>query len=367
MTTVTCRCGRRLRLERIPPGKSGRCPICGESVQVPEVPVAAPMEEDEWNWEGSYGVAPQFSQEVVPPQDTEWKWEGVYEVTDAPPPPIVVKPPAPPPKEPEPIAPEPWFPPRLLYPGRGVEGVAIASAIGGMLWLMGTLVPEYCIGLMADAEGLGALPMGHLVSIVTAMPVLLLAPLVATYWLQYLGRVLVSSAEGERNPPRPPDRNVDGVLGGMASWVIWVALGLSVGMLPLAMGGLGTAWNPERTIGLGLAGLPYALMALLLTFLHDDDFAASPWRVIGGLLRVGPSFLILSLVVAATLGAGAMAFVGVLRLREGYFSLYIALSLGCWILLVWLTLVAMQTLGSYFYARKDRMKWRRARPWWEVG
>jgi hypothetical protein len=31
-------------------------------------------------------------------------------------------------------------------------------------------------------------------------------------------------------------------------------------------------------------------MALLLTFLHEDDFAARPWMVAWSLLRVGPSF-----------------------------------------------------------------------------
>jgi hypothetical protein len=365
MTTLTCTCGRRLNVRGISPGKKGRCPACGEFVRVP--PAATPVDEDEWNWQGTYGIEAENPKEATPPKEDEWDWDGVYDVAEPPPPVAVPTPIAPVAKETPPREPEPWFPPRLFFPGRSVEGVAIVSAIGFSLWLLATLVPEYCIALLSDADGLGALPMGHLVAIVTSLPVALFAPLVAAYWIQYLGRVLVGGAEGERNPPRPPDRNADSLLGGLLSWAIWIALGLTIGALPLAAGCLGRPWNPERALGLGLIGLPYALMALLLTFLHEDDFAARPWMVAWSLMRVGPSFLILSLVTAATLGAGACAIAGLLRLRQGHFGWYIAGSLGGWLLLVWLTLVAMHTLGAYFYARRNQLKWRRPRPWWEVG
>jgi hypothetical protein len=347
----------------MPPGKKGRCPACGASVRIPS---DAAAEEDEWNWQGTYGLEAENPKEDAPPKEQEWNWDGVYDVAE-PPLPVVAPTPLPAAEEKTPPAPEPWFPPPLFFPARGLEGVAISSAVGVSLWVLATLVPEYCIALMSDADGLGALPMGHLVGIVTSLPFALVAPLVAAYWLQYLARVLVSASEGERNPPRPPDRNLDGMLGGLLSWVAWVVLGLSIGALPLVAGCLGRPWNPERALGLGLIGVPYALMALLLTFLHDDDFAARPWAVAWNLLRVGPSFLLVSLVTAATLGAGAGAVAGMLRLRQAHFGWYFAVSLGAWLFLVWLTLAAMHTLGVYFYARRDRLKWRRPRPWWEVG
>lgn len=362
-TNVICRCGRRLKLKRIPSDHRGRCPACGEMIEIPEA--APPAVEDEWNWQGTYGVEEQVSLEVEPAPEKEWHWEGAYEVAEIRKPPIAVRAPAPPADEPEPVEPEPWFPPPLLFPTRGMEGLAITVAVGSMLWLMATLVPEYCLALIADADGLGALPMGYLVSLVTSMPVLFFSPLVATYWFQYLGRVLVSASEGGRFPPRLPDRNVDGLTGGMASWAIWIVLGLSVGSLPAAIGHASRPGDIGLAVGLGLLGLPYALMALLLTFLHEDDLAASPWRVAANLRRVGPSFLILSGSTAFTLGAAALAFAGIFQLRVGHFAWYIAGSLGCWLLLVWMTLVAMHTLGSYFYARRDRLKWRRPRPWWE--
>lgn len=307
-----------------------------------------------------------FALEIEPAPEKEWHWECTYEVNEAPVPPPMVRPAVSPEDDAEPVEPEPWFPPPLLFPSRGMEGLAITIAVGSMVWLMATLVPEYCLALIADADGLGALPMGYLVSLVTAMPVMFFSPLVATYWLQYLGRVLVNASEGERVPPRLPDRNVDGLTGGMVSWAIWIVLGLSVGLLPAVIGNFLKPGDVTLLVALGSIGLPYALMALMLTFLHEDDLAASPSRVASDLLRVGPSFLVLSVATAFTLGLAAVAFSGVFRLREGHFGVYIAGSLACWLLTVWTTLVAMHMLGAYFFARRDRLKWQRPKPWWDV-
>lgn len=371
MTTLTCPCGRRLKINGRPSGKTGRCPACGAALRVPSV--GAPPQDDEWNWQGSYGVESQDPADRPADKssvkDDEWDWEGAYDVAESPLPVVAPAPTTPVTKTEKkpPPEPEPWFPPPLLFPGRNPEGVVVTASIGFSLWVLATLVPEYCLALVADADGLGALPMGHLVGIVTAFPFALFAPLMAIYWLQYLGRVLVSAAEGERNPPRPPDRNMDGLLGELPAWLSWSVLGLSIGALPLALGCAGRPWDSERALALGLFGLPYVLMALLLTFLHDDSFAARPWAVVWNLVRVGPSFLILSLVTAALLGAGAASIAGLMAVRGNHFRWYIAGTLAGWSLLVWMTLVAMHTLGAYVYARRDELGWQRAQPWWAVG
>ena len=374
MTTLICPCGSRLNVRGMSPGKSGLCPSCGAPVRVPGPPGAAPVIEDEWNWEGTYGVeespAPPSAVAVavavpsgtVPDRAAD---ETAYIVAEAPPP-RVAKTLVATPERRDPPAPEPWFPPPLLFPIRGLEGMVMVCALGAAFWVVGTLVPEYCLALLADSEKLGTPLMGYLVSLVTAMPVIFLSPLAFLYWLQYLARIVVSAAAGERNPPRPPDRNADGLFSGLIPWLVWLVLGLGVGLLPVGIGSSAGVRDLPLTLALGLGGLPYALMALLLTFLHDEDLAARPWRVIAALARVGPSFLILSLTVAGTLGAGGAAFWLVLKLRESHFWLYVAASLPCWFALVALTFVALHTLGSYYYARQAKLRWRRPAAWWNA-
>jgi len=86
--------------------------------------------------------------------------------------------------------------------------------------------------------------------------------------------------------------------------------------------------------------------------------------VIGTIARLGPSFLGLSLTVAAILGLGVGAFAAAVALRAGHFSVYLMASLPCWLLAAWSSIVAMHTLGSYYGLREGRLKWRRKRPRW---
>ena len=82
---------------------------------------------------------------------------------------------------------------------------------------------------------MGAPALGQLIALISILPFALLFPLLIFYWLQYLGRVLVSSAMGETRPPRSPDRNFDGFISGMSPWLVWLALGVSVGIMPLGL------------------------------------------------------------------------------------------------------------------------------------
>jgi hypothetical protein len=424
---LICPCGRRLKAKGLAPGKSGRCPSCGKLIRVPDAAPAPPAsdgEDDEWNWHGSYDVKPvepppraksrpaepewndplsdrwpddldvdepeppsQASPEVDLSDEDEWNWQGDGYNVGAAARPVEAAPPAEePPLAPgevlpsrapkgivrrvAPPPPEPWWPPRMLYPLRAVEGFGIVAALGVTFWVMGTLVPEYCIALLADGNFLGTPSMGRLVALISALPVVILIPLAIGYWLLYLSRVLVASGAGESAPPRPPDRNFDGVVAGLTPWLLWFVLGVMVGLLPLAAYGgavwAGAVWNVRVAVGLGLLGFPYALMAFLMTFLHDDSLAANPWAVIADMVKHAPSFLVLCVTTVFTLGLSVAAFAGTFLLRARQFPLFVVAALACWFLLAWCSIVTMHMLGTYYAHRRDDLKWQHERPRWET-
>jgi hypothetical protein len=190
------------------------------------------------------------------------------------------------------------------------------------------------------------------------------------YWLQYLGRVIVSSGMGDTTPPRTPDRNFDGFFNGLSPWIIWLFLGVAVGMLPAAICRLVSssenAGNLLLPLGLACLCLPYTLMALLMTFLHDDAFAARPLAVAGALLQQGVSFLLLSLFVGFIVAAAAGAFVLAFLLRGGHFVLYLLACLGCWAVVIWISIVAMRVMGNHYDRHRQILRWNQERPRWGV-
>jgi hypothetical protein len=266
--------------------------------------------------------------------------------------------------------PETWWLPSVLYPLRGAEGMAMVVVLATAFWVFTVLVPEYCLSVMDDAERMGTPSMGHLVALISALPAVMLAPFALFYWLQYLARVLIASALGETVPPRTPDRNFGGFLNGLSPWFLWLLLGVSVGLLPLVCHGLyvGQDGPRDRFVDLGLLaiGLPYAVMALMMTFLHDDALAAKPSGVIGAMLRLVGSFWSVCVLVAAALGLVAGALAVSLGLRENHFPLYIAARLACWVLAQWVSIVVMRVLGNYYYRHREVLKWHRDRPRWGV-
>ena len=62
---------------------------------------------------------------------------------------------------------------------------------------------------------MGTPTLGKLLGLITILPVAFLLPFAIFYWLQYLGRVVVSSGMGETIPPRTPDRNFEGFFSGL--------------------------------------------------------------------------------------------------------------------------------------------------------
>jgi hypothetical protein len=243
------------------------------------------------------------------------------------------------------------------------------AALSAAFWVFTTLVPEYCLAAMGDTDEMGVPTIGKLIALISALPAVILFPIVCLYGLQYLGRILVSSAMGETTPPRTPDRNFDGFFKGLSPWLIWLVLGLGIGLLPLvwyeSSAGLGAA-NPWTALLLLLAGLPYMLMALMLSFLHDDPMAAKPWGVLASLLRAGGSFWALSAFIAAAVGLAPASFAMALWIPPHAFWLYLIACLGCWVILHWTAIVVMRLLGTYYFHRKDVLRWHREHPRWGV-
>jgi hypothetical protein len=360
----------RVKAPGATPGRVGRCPRCGGRLQVPDWPVPpgelVPQREQAARDEG-YLIDPGESfpagESLAEPARAASVARPTYaERTSQGAPSDGVLPPL--------MHVEPNWLASFDYPLRGAECLGVLGALSIVFWVFGTLVPEYCLTLMGDADEMGTPTLGKFIALISFLPVVFLAPFAVVYWLQYLGRVLVASAIGETRPPRSPDRNFDGLFNGLSPWLIWLCLGVSVGLSPLLfyVCSLTSAADVRWWIvaGLGLLALPYILLALMLSFLHDDALAAKPWGVLAAFLRVTGTFGLLTLFVAAALGLVVGAFGVALLLRAHFFWLYLALCLGSWVVTVWVSIVVMRVLGTYYHRHSDALRWHRASLRWGV-
>jgi len=369
VVVLICECGLQVNAPGATPGRVGRCPNCGSQLKVPEVPrpSKAIVERPRELAEPGYDLGPGNQASVHVPSRSA-------PVRDRPLPGTFVER-----KKTASLAdgvlpalehPETnWFA-SFAYPLRGAESLGVMTATAVVFWVFVILVPEYCLGVAGEAGSMGTPTLGYLIALISILPVVILSPLVIAYWLQYLGRVLVSSAMGETNPPRSPDRNFDGCFSGISPWFIWLVLGVCVGGLPvlcyvLSLESPADA-NVAPTLGLLGIGFPYMLIALLIAFLHDDALAAKPWTCITSMFRLGCSYIILCLFVVAAWVFAAATFLVALLLRDKAFWFYIVLTLGCWIVIQWTAIVVMRVLGTYYFHHRDRLRWHREHPRWGV-
>ena len=278
VTILVCACGKRVRAPGARPGRVGRCPACGRSLKAPTasgVPAQPKtgVEAEAGHRQGTSllrilkaQLGPQVT--CLSPrsslQSVRLASSGGYH-------------PSPPVRAPAgggkfasrtidrtPMA-DGFLAPlagsdasvwaSILYPLRGAESLAMVAIMGAIFWAFTILVPEYCLGVWDDANALGTPSMGMLVILISALPALILFPLALIYTLQYLGRVLVSSAMGETVPPRTPDRNFEGFFSGLYPWFIWLVFGAAVGLLPLLLSVLFTRLcHSQRSCASGRPG-----------------------------------------------------------------------------------------------------------------
>ena len=348
---LSCECGLRMKAKGATPGRLGKCPRCGRMLRVPEAGGAA---EDE-------PIARGYGLKSGPPPDPA-------EPSPVPSSPRKAK------RRPEPAEvprrPEAWWWPDLVYPLRKVEGLMMVASLGTVSWVLTVLLPELGLAFISDAEKLGSGTLGKLFALIVAIPGLLLSPFAISFGWQYLGRVLVSSAMGEVVPPRPPDRNFEGLFGGLAPWLVWLVAGASIGFGPAAWYALSRSraepGSPVVLFGLAAIGLPYALMALMMTFL-DDGGIPRPGGVLGALARLNVSFAVPCSVVALLGLVSGWTFSTTLSFRADAYWTYVMAGLACWLLAWWSAIVAMRALGVFYHHHGSILRWHREKPWWSVG
>jgi len=392
VTILVCACGQRVGAPGAKPGRVGRCPACGGRLEVaPRTgslstkPIAGTRpdkqtdSQDFARGEPAVSIASGYS---VQPEERTGTARSGREPTSLLPPragargrgcgteigTIDHRPMADGFLSPL-SQPETGIVASFLYPLRGAEAMAMIVIMATAFWGFTILVPEYWLSVWADANSLGTPSMGMLVILISGLPGLLLLPLILIYLLQYLGRVLVSTAMGETAPPRTPDRNFDGFFTGLSPWFAWLILGFAVGLLPLAVF-VFSSHQPILgnfvPIGLLVFSLPYMLVALMMSFLHDHPLAATPPGVIGVLLRYGGPFVPTLLKVFALLGFAAATIAVTLAVRASFFWGYICMALGCWAGVIWAMIVGMRILGLHYFHHKDSLKWHHDHPRWGV-
>jgi hypothetical protein len=372
VSILVCGCGLKVRAAGATPGRVGRCPRCGGELRVPEVtPLQEPVRaatDDPTGPEAGYGLKPAKNHsvrkkkpqtqpsDITPPRSGFVERKSALSMAGGILPPLVKTETS-------------WFA-SILYPLRSADSLAVITSLTAILWLFTVLIPEYCLGLMGDADGMGVPTMGKLIALISILPVACLLPFAVFYWIQYLGRVVVSSGMGETTPPRTPDRNFVGFLTGLGPWFAWLLLGLGVGLLPAALcRSLVTSESPGAlllTLAFAGLGLPYILAALLMTFLHDDDLAAKPLAVLTALFQLGGSFLFLCVFIAILIAAAGGIFALAFLLRHDFFKTYLLACVPCWALFVWTTIVMMRLLGNYYHPRRKALGWNQDRPRWGV-
>ncbi len=366
---MVCACGLRLKAPGATPGRVGRCPRCGGQIRVPQEPMTKPAAEiDPWEVPPTaYQIEPVAEPSAMAnrpsragaaalPRARATKRPQVTTLADGPLPPL---------KAPET---NPFT--SILYPLRGAECLGVIAATSAVFWFFTILVPEYCLSLMGDADSMGVPSIGHLIALVSVLPFVILAPFVVLYWLQYLGRILVSSAMGETRPPRSPDRNFDGFFTGTSPWFIWLILGVGVGLAPLAyyLRSLGS-WGEismAATSVLFVLGLPYMTIALMLAFLHDDFLAPLPWNVVVAGVRLGIAGVLLCLFVASAVAIAVGLFTAARLLHAHHVAFYILCTLITWVIFQWTSVVAIRAMGTCYYHHRKTLKWHHERPRWGV-
>ncbi len=362
---LVCPCGQRLKAPGLTPGRTGRCPKCGGMLTAPVQPVKARHDEEEERGFGYELDASTFSSSRENEPKTERQPRDGSPVATkkkkGTPPYATVLPQA---------HPEAWWPPDILYPLRGTaEAIGVIAALSVVFWIFTVLIPEYCLSLQRDAENLGARPMGYLVSLITALPALLLTPLAVIFTLQYFGRVVIARAMGDTISPRSPDRNFEGFLSGLQPWAIWLSISGALVLLLACSYTLSSGeeiQSPLLVAVLTFAGFPYFLMAFMMTFLHDDPWAAKPQAVLGAIFRLGASYAALCVTLASVAVLSILPFALIFLLRAKHFWVYIPACLLGWALVLWGAVVAMGTVGGYYYRHRETLHWHQERPRWGV-
>ena len=351
VTILVCACGKRLNAAGAVPGRVGRCPACGTRFQVPGAANNDTLAQASATAEVLPTRAPVGPSAFV---SHAGRGAGPVEVG-------------------EPTRRDGLFSPRerlesglfetLLYPFRGGTGLALLAFFPPALWLTSLPMISAIAALLSEDSS----PSTRF-GVVFLFPVVPCFALVLGYTSLFLGRVLVSSALGEVRHPRWPGWDLDDMVRGVGRWFWAVVVGVVVGGFPAVAYWLycGDIDPLDMIIFAELLalGAVYAQMALLASILHDDPLAANPITVVRAIVRVGWSYARPCLVSGFALALGGVAVVGLFKITNPTLA---AVALwACWVLLLYLAIVAMRVLGLCYHRRARALGWFRDRPRWGV-
>ncbi|GAC1463074.1 MAG: hypothetical protein NVSMB9_00080 [Isosphaeraceae bacterium] len=248
----------------------------------------------------------------------------------------------------------------LLYPLWGTTGLMLLVLFPPLLWISSLpIVTAYAL-LSAGTTGLGV---GMLFLVLPAGMAFLGF---FGYVLLFLGRVLASSAVGERFPPRWPDWELSSLLFGMGRW-LWAGLiGLVIGGFPAVVYwvycGDVDLFDMMIVGELLAAGAVYSLMALLASILHEDVLAANPFTVVAAIRRVGWSYMQPCLVAGfAVLSAGTL-FMATFQVENGGVSAFLYWLF--WVVMLYEALVVFRIFGLFYHKHAAELGWFRERTRW---
>ena len=221
---------------------------------------------------------------------------------------------------------------------------------------------------------MGTPTLGKLIALISILPVAFLLPFAIIYWLQYLGRVVVSSGMGETDSPAHARSKLRRLLQRPEPVVHLAVPGR--GRRPASRRDLSNCSSTLRQpAGILLTArlrlprcLPYILMALLMTFLHDDALAAKPLGVLTALVQLGGSFLFLCVFVAFARRCARPACSCWRSCCETAFlqDLSACSAFRAGRSFVWITIVVMRLLGNHYHPHRQVLGWNRDRPRWGV-
>ena len=355
---MVCACGKRLRAPGAVPGRVGRCPACGGELRVPE---AEPEPEPTPAGPSAYGVDPidaEPGNAAWPPAVVEAArrkrkanakpghetaiWDGFVKAPDRL---------------------ENRLGQSLLYPLWGANGIASLVVFPPLFWFstMPIITAVHTLTLGgASTFGIGSLFLG--------VPMLMGFAVVAAYALMFLGRVLASSALGERHHPRWPDWDLGALAASTGRWAWAGFIGAVVGGVPAVAYwvycGDVDLFDYMILSELAAVGMVYALMALVASILHEDLLAANPFTVVGAIVRVGWGYAQPCLLAGFAGVVAATVLGAVFRVENPAASAF--LYWVFWVVVLYEAMVVLRVLGVFYQRNARTLGWFRGRTGWGV-
>jgi hypothetical protein len=332
---LVCRCGMRLKTPGAVPGRVGKCPRCGSTLQVPEQAAsqAQPV----------LPINPDGGQTFIRPRgrsaDNSVLKKGVGDG--------LVRPPT--------RLEKSWWESRL-YPLWNASGLGVLAFMPVGLWFATVPLFGFIPALMSGT-------VFSLLGMILLFPQLLALFVVGGYTLLFLGQVLVTSCLGELALPRSPGWSLSEIGEGLGRWFWALLIGGVVGGLPAMVYWINCGdvdWLDWIVlIDLIVPGLAYAQMALLAALIFESPLAANPFIVVGAIRRLGWAYVSPCLATGSAVIAIVALFKLILLIRD---PLGQSITFwGFWVVVLYSAMVVLRIFGLFCCRHAVVLNWSRNR------